>query len=94
MFAVIHLLLGVPTSNPLRNPTQVGRPRAALALTVVACLVPGAEPYVMNFAEAWASSRALGQSGMRHFLRRAVPKGRHAAFVRCARGSGHSGYAP
>jgi hypothetical protein len=63
---------------------QVGRPLAAGALTAVSCLVPPAAPLVMDSVEVWASSRALGQSSMRHFLERAIPKGRHAAFVRCS----------
>jgi hypothetical protein len=36
----------------------------------------------MDAVEVYAGSRALGQSSMRHFLGRAVPAGRHAAFVR------------
>ncbi|KIZ07127.1 hypothetical protein MNEG_0831 [Monoraphidium neglectum] len=74
----------VPLAEFLSIRYMVGRPLAAGALTAVSCLVPPAAPLVMDSVEVWASSRALGQSSMRHFLERAIPKGRHAAFVRCS----------
>ncbi|KAI8476208.1 MAG: hypothetical protein J3K34DRAFT_401559 [Monoraphidium minutum] len=72
----------VPLAQFLSIRYMVGRPWAAGVLTAAACLLPAVEPLVMDFVEVWASSRALGQSSMRHFLERAIPKGRHAAFVR------------
>ena len=78
---------GHPKPPRARAPVarRVGRPWIAGALTAVACLVRPAEPLVMTAVEAWASSRALGQSSMRLFLSRAIPQGRHAAFVRWGR---------
>ena len=63
-------------------PSQLGRPWAAGLLTALVVLSPALEPAVMLGVESWVSSRALGQSSMRHFLQRAVPRNRQQAFIR------------
>jgi hypothetical protein len=54
----------------------------AAALTVACCAYRPIEPLVMDAVEVWTSSRALGHSSLRHYLARAVPPDRHAAFIR------------
>ncbi|GBF98083.1 hypothetical protein Rsub_10312 [Raphidocelis subcapitata] len=72
----------IPLAQFLSFRYMVGRPRVAAALTLACCVHRPVEPLVMDAVEAWTSSRALGRSSMRHYLARAVPSGRHAAFMR------------